>query len=132
MAVIIAVPVEEALTKPVAKEPSARTLRTRQLEKDAAEVVAALNRAEAALIYVSDDDLPTTHYLSGLRAALGRMGQTSVLLQKRRGQDEIAAWKERPEDQARLAVRRKTGQRLGQLMKQRARKSRGSSRRKAG
>jgi non-ribosomal peptide synthetase component E (peptide arylation enzyme) len=132
MAVIIAVPVEEALTKPATKEPSARTLRTRELEKDAEEVVAAVNRSGAAIIHVSDDDLPAARYLTGLHSALGRLGHTQVLLQKRRGRDEIAAWKERPEDQARLATRRKTGQRLGQLARQRAQKLRARPRRRAG
>jgi hypothetical protein len=132
MAVITPVPVEEALTKPIAKEPSARTLRTRQIEKDAAEVVAAVNSGQAALISISHDDLPAARYLTGLRSALRRLGHTEVLVQKRRGRDELAAWKERPEDQARLATRRKTGQRLGLLAKQRAKNSRGRPRRRVG
>jgi hypothetical protein len=132
MAVIIAVSVDEALIKPPTKEPSARTLRTRQLEQDAEDVVAAVNRTGAAHISISVEDLPTARYLSGLRAALGRKGHTQLILQKRRGRDEIVAWNARPEDQDRIRARRETGRRLGQLVKQRARKSRRASRRKAG
>jgi len=132
MAVIAAVPIEEALRGPSSKEPSARTLRTRQLEKDASDVVAAVKQVGAALITVDGDDLPTDHYLTGLRSALRRLGHTKVLLQKRRGQDQIAAWLERPEDQARLATRRQTGQRLGQMAKARAKKARGKPRRRRG
>jgi hypothetical protein len=131
MSVITAVPIEEALMQRPTKEPSARTLRTRQLEKDAEEVVAAITRAGAALISVSVDDLPTERYLSGLRNALRRKGHTKVLLQKRRGRDEIAAWNERPEDEERLQQRRETGQRLGNLAKQRAKRSKERTGRRA-
>jgi len=130
MAVITAVPIEEALRAPFPKEPSLRTLRTRQLEKDAADVVAAVKQAGAALITVDGDDLPSDRYLTGLRSALRRLGHTKVLLQKRRGQDQIAAWPERPEDEARLQTRRETGARLGQMARARARKARRRPRRR--
>jgi len=132
VAVITSVAIAEALARTSPREPSARTLRTRKLEKDAADVVAAVNQAGAALIHVDGDDLPTDHYLAGLRSALRRLGHTKVLLQKRRGQDQIAAWMERPEDQARIQKRRETGARLGQLARQRMRKARGRPRRRAG
>jgi len=125
MATITAVPIQDALRGPSPKEPSLRTLRTRQLEKDASDVVAAVKQSGAALISVDGDDLPTDHYLTGLRSALRRLGHTKVLLQKRRGQDQIAAWTERPEDQARLQTRRETGTRLGKIAKERAQKARG-------
>jgi len=130
MTVITAVPIEDALRWPTLKEPSPRVLRNRQLEREAGEVVAAVNQKGAALINVEGDDLPTDRYLTGLRSALRRLGHTKVLLQKRRGQDQIAAWMERPEDEARLQTRRATGARLGQMAKARAKKARGRPRRK--
>ena len=132
MAVITPVAIEQALAPASRPEASPRTLRTRKLEKDAGDVVAAVNQAGAALISVDGDDLPTGHYLAGLRSALRRLGHPKVLLQKRRGQDQIAAWMERAEDQARLRTRRETGKRLGNIVRERARKARGRTRRRAG
>lgn len=132
MAVITPIGIEEALVRASRPEPSARALRTRRLEQEAGEVVAAVNQAGAALINVDGDDLPTGRYLSGLRSALRRLGHTTVLLQKRRGQDQITAWLERPEDLARLQKRRAVGKRLGNMARERAKKARGRPRRRAG
>jgi hypothetical protein len=130
VAVITAVTTEEVLTARH-KEPSVRTLRTRQLEHDAAAVADAVDTTGAALIEVTAEEGPTARYLTGLRNALLRLGFTHILLQKRRGQDTIAAWRERPEDTERLEKRRQHGARLGQMAKQRAAQGRGRPRRRA-
>jgi len=123
MATITAAPIEEALAT-TRKGPSARTLRTRRLERDADEVARIAESGSAAMITVAEEDLPTERYLSGLRSALKRRGYEGIVLQKRRNQDQIAAWYARPEDEARLEKRRQTGARLGQMAKQRATKGR--------
>ncbi len=130
MATITGMPLKEAITAR-RKEPSARTLRTQQLERDAAEVARVVESGSAAMITVDEEDLPAGRYLSGLRSALKRQGYEGIVLRKRRNQDRIAAWYTRPEDEARLAKRRETGTRLGQAAKQRAAKDRGRRRRRA-
>jgi hypothetical protein len=121
MVTITSALIDEVL-QPTKREPSARTIRSRQMEEDARQVVKAIEEGGAALITLTDDDLPTPRYLHGLRSAFRRLGYGDILLQKRRGQDRIAAWRERPEDSVRLEIRRQTGKRLG--AKARAKKPR--------
>jgi hypothetical protein len=123
--VITPIPLEQALPTHSAKEPSARTLRTRQLEQDADAVVQAVKDRGAAAITVDEKQDSASHYLSGLRSALARGGHVEILLQKRRGLPQIVAWTARPEDAARIEIRRETGARLGQFAKQRAAAKRG-------
>src|ERR1700690_3671962 len=115
MVVIAAIPLEEALWSRATKQPSARTLRTRQLEEDAEAILHAISEKGAADIEVDEQEDTTPHYLQGLRSALHRGGHTEVLLQKKRGQARIVAWKARPEDAVRIEARRKTGARMGQI-----------------
>ena len=107
MSVITAVPIAEALPRPSRKQPSARTLRRHHLEQDATELAGAIDHSGAALISVTEGDLPSERYLSGLRRALRRLGYGHILLQKRPGRDELAAWRKRPEDRERIDARRR-------------------------
>jgi len=120
VAIIAPLPLEEALRSHTPKELSARTLRTRELEQDAQSVVEAIHEKGAAVIDVDEREDTAAHYLAGLRSALLRGGHADVLLQKKRGQPQIVAWKARPEDAARIEIRRTTGARLGQIAKARA------------
>jgi hypothetical protein len=120
MAQIEAVPLDIALSSRTKKQPSARTLRTRALEKDAEEVVKAIKDRGAAQIDFSSEDESPERYLSGLRSALARKGHRSILLQKKRGVAQAVAWEMRDEDKSRVEKRRQTGARLGQVAKARA------------
>jgi hypothetical protein len=120
MVVIAAIPLEEALWSRATKQPSARTLRTRQLEEDAEAILHAISEKGAADIEVDEQEDSASHYLQGLRAALRRGGHTEVFLQKRRGAPKIVAWKARPEDAVRIEARKETGARMGQLARDRA------------
>lgn len=130
MAIIASIPIEEALRNRSAREPSARTLRTRQLEEDAEAVLKAIKDKGAASINVDEREDSAGHYLSGLRSALQRSGHTEILLQKKRNQAQIVAWKSRPEDAAKRETRRRTGARLGQMAKERAAAARAPQKRR--
>jgi hypothetical protein len=120
MAHIEAVPLDVALSSRTKKQPSARTLRTRALERDAEEVVSAIQAQGAAQIDFSQESENPDRYLSGLRSALARKGHRAILLQKKRGSAQAIAWEMREEDKARVEKRRQTGARLGQVAKTRA------------
>jgi hypothetical protein len=120
MVTIEAISLEEALRNQTNKRPSARTLRTRQLEADAQAVLEAIDKTGACIVGVTADEDTTAHYLVGLRSALSRSGHSDILLQKRRGRDEIVARMALPEDASRIAARRATSARLGQSAKARA------------
>jgi hypothetical protein len=120
MAYIEAVPLEVALSSRTKKQPSARTLRTQALERDAEQVISAIQAQGAAQIDFSQESENPERYLSGLRSALARKGHRDVLLQKKRGTPQAVAWKMRDEDRARVEKRRQTGARLGQVAKTRA------------
>ena len=120
MVVIAPISLEEALVTRSPREPSARVLRTRRLEEDAEAVVQAIKAQGAASITVDEKEDTAAHYLAGLRSALQRAEYFDILLQKKRGQPQIVAWEARPEDAARIEVRRKVGTRLGQIAKARA------------
>jgi hypothetical protein len=120
MAQIEAVPLDVALSSRTKKQPSARTLRTRALERDAEAVISAIRVQGAAQIDFSQENESPERYLSGLRSALARKGHHTVLLQKKRGAAQAVAWKMREEDRARVEKRRQTGARLGQVAKVRA------------
>lgn len=125
MARIEPLSVEEALVSGRPKQPSERSLRTHRIAADTRLVIDALFQKGAAIIDLEEQDKPVDGYLNSLRRGLLREGRTDVLVQRKRGQDRIVAWFRRPEDEARMAVRRATGARLGQLMKQRAAAGRG-------
>ena len=117
---IRAVPLDLALSSRTKKQPSARTLRTRALEKDAEEVVKAIKERGAAQIDFAAEEESPDRYLSGLRSALTRKGHRGILLQKKRGAAQAVAWEMRDEDKSRVEKRRQTGARLGQVAKARA------------
>jgi len=120
MAQIEAVPLDVALSSRTKKQPSARTLRTQALERDAEAVVSAIDTLGAAQIDFSHESENPERYLSGLRSALSRKGHHTILLQKKRGVAQAVAWKMRDEDKSRVEKRRQTGARLGQVAKARA------------
>ena len=120
MAQIQAVGLDEALSSRAKKQPSLRTLRTRALERDAADVLDAIKAQGAAIIDFSQEEGNPDRYLSGLRSALTRGGHKTILLQKKRGTPQAVAWEMREEDKARVEKRRQTGARLGQVAKARA------------
>lgn len=120
MAAITPVPLEEALQRRTAKQPSARTLRTRRIAEDAETIAAAVNQTGAAMVTLTEEDGSIERYLHSLRGAIKRKGYADLLVQKRRGQDQVVVWRARPEDQARLEARRRTGARMGLMAKQRA------------
>lgn len=120
MAEIRAISLDEALRSRSRKQPSMRTLRTRALERDAEEVVKAVQGQGAAQIDFSREEGSPERYLSGLRSALSRKGHNEILLQKRRGLAQATAWRMREEDKSRIEKRRQTGARLGQVAKARA------------
>lgn len=108
----------EDVGRPQEKAPSARTLRTRSIENDAAAILEAIDATGAAEVDYSEEERPE-YYLSGLRAALDRLQRDDILIQKKRGQFALTAWEQRPEDQARIAKRKEVGERLGRLARQR-------------
>ena len=120
MAEVRAITLDEALSSRTKKQPSSRTLRTRALENDAEQVLQAIRSEGAAQIDFSQEEGSPERYLSGLRSALSRKGNTDILLQKKRGLPMAMAWRMRDEDKARVEKRRQTGARLGQVAKARA------------
>lgn len=120
MALIRAVSLDELMSTRSKKQPSGRTLRTQALEREAEEVVQAINARGAAEIDFSQEDGSPDRYLSGLRSALNRKGHRDIILQKKRGSSQATARRMQEDDRARMEKRRQTGARLGQVAKARA------------
>jgi glycine/D-amino acid oxidase-like deaminating enzyme len=120
MAVIHAISLDELTSNRSKKQPSSRTLRTQALEREAEEVVQAIQERGGAVIDFSQEDGNPERYLSGLRSALHRGGHRDIILQKKRGAPQATARRMQEEDKARLEKRRQTGARLGQVAKARA------------
>ena len=118
MAVITAIPLEEAIAKPE-HEPSERTLATKEAESDARAIADnLLNAAKPTAVKISYENHP--NYLSHLRAALRRMGHKNILIRAKRSEPVAFARLATTDDEGTLNTRRATGTRLGQLARERA------------
>jgi hypothetical protein len=75
MARITSVPLEDVLPSRIPKAPGVWTLRRNHFDRDAVDVIRAVNEAGAAIIESVEED--PKRYLAGLRKALDRAGRVS-------------------------------------------------------
>jgi hypothetical protein len=104
MARITPVPLEQVLRAKQPKAPGARVLRRQQFDRDAVELIRAVNETGAAVIQSIEED--PKRYLTGLRKALARAGKDEIMLRRRPARNHIIAWRMRPEDREAQEKRR--------------------------